>query len=128
MEISKLNERITIEKNAVVTDAIGNHKNTWIHYFSCYAYASTYQAEEKESEVSSEERSVTFTVRWCSEAAAVTSTGFRVRFRGEVYDIESVDLMNYRTRRSGSNAGGNRGSEREVTAYGKEDISRPALQ
>ena len=52
MEISKLNERITIEKNAVVTDAIGNHKNTWIHYFSCYAYASTYQAEEKESEVS----------------------------------------------------------------------------
>lgn len=44
MEISKLNERITIEKNAVVTDAIGNHKNTWIHYFSCYAYASTYQA------------------------------------------------------------------------------------
>ena len=47
MEISKLNERITIEKNAVVTDAIGNHKNTWTHYFSCYAYASTYQAEEK---------------------------------------------------------------------------------
>ena len=96
MEISKLNERITIEKNAVVTDAIGNHKNTWTPYFSCYAYASTYQAEEKESEVSSEERSVTFTVRWCSETAAVTSTGFRVRFRGEVYDIESVDLMNYR--------------------------------
>ena len=90
MEISKLNERITIEKNAVVTDAIGNHKNTWTYYFSCY------QAEEKESEVSSEERSVTFTVRWCSETAAVTSTGFRVRFRGEVYDIESVDPMNYR--------------------------------
>ena len=59
MEISRLNERITVEKNAVVTDAIGNHKNTWVPYFSCYAYASTYQAEEKESAVSSEERSVT---------------------------------------------------------------------
>ena len=98
MEISKLNERIAIEKNAVTVDSIGNHKNTWTRYFSCYAYASTYQAEEKEGEVSSEERSVTFTVRWCSETAAVTSTGFRVRFRGEAYDIESVDLMNYRTR------------------------------
>ena len=96
MEISKLSERIAIEKNAVTVDSIGNHKNTWTYYFSCYAYASTYQAEEKESEVSSEERSVTFTVRWCSETAAVTSIVFRVRFRGEVYDIESVDLMNYR--------------------------------
>ena len=96
MEISRLNERITVEKNTVVTDAIGNHKNTWAPYFSCYAYASTYQAEEKESAVSSEERSVTFSVRWCSETATVTSTGFRVRFRGEVYDTESVDLMNYR--------------------------------
>lgn len=96
MEISRLNERITVEKNAVVTDAIGNHRNTWAPYFSCYAYASTYQAEEKEDATTSEECSITFTVRWCSETAAVTSTGFRVRFRGEVYDIESVDLMNYR--------------------------------
>ena len=38
---------------------------------------------------------VTFTVRWCSEAARITSTGYRVKFRGEAYDIESVDLMNY---------------------------------
>ena len=95
MEISKLNERITIEKNAVVTDAIGNHKNTWTHYFSCYAYASTYQAEEKESEVSSEERSVTFTVRWCSETRGLTSTGYRIRFREQLYDIESIDPMNF---------------------------------
>lgn len=95
MEISKLNERIVIEKNAVTVDAIGNHRNTWTHYFSCYAYASTYQTEEKEEATATEERSVTFTVRWCSETSAVTSTGFRVRFRGEAYDIESVDLMNY---------------------------------
>lgn len=98
MEISKLNERIVIEKNAVIVDAVGNHKNTWTEYFSCHAYASTYQAEEREEATATEERSVTFTVRWCRETSAVTSTGFRVRFRGEVYDIESVDLMNYRKR------------------------------
>ena len=72
MEISRLNERITVEKNTVVTDAIGNHKNTWAPYFSCYAYASTYQAEEKESAVSSEERSVTFSVRLTSRREICT--------------------------------------------------------
>ena len=45
VEISKLNEHIVIEKNAVTVDGIGNHKNTWTLYFSCYAYASTYQAK-----------------------------------------------------------------------------------
>ena len=27
--IEKLNERITIEKSMVVTDKVGNHRNTW---------------------------------------------------------------------------------------------------
>ena len=40
--IEKLNERITIEKSTVVTDKVGNHRNTWEEYFTCFAYASTY--------------------------------------------------------------------------------------
>ena len=40
-------------------------------------------------------QSVVFTVRWCSEVNKLTSTGFRVLFRGELYDITSVDPMNY---------------------------------
>lgn len=31
--IEKLNERITIEKSTVVTDKVGNHRNTWEEYF-----------------------------------------------------------------------------------------------
>ena len=46
--IEKLNERITIEKSTVVTDKVGNHRNTWEEYFTCFAYASTYQAQEEE--------------------------------------------------------------------------------
>ena len=30
--IEKLNERITIEKSTVVTDKVGNHRNTWEKY------------------------------------------------------------------------------------------------
>lgn len=45
--IEKLNERITIEKSTVVTDKVGNHRNTWEEYFTCFAYASTYQRRKK---------------------------------------------------------------------------------
>ena len=41
MEIAKMNERITIQKNTTVVDAIGNHINRWEDYFSCFTYAST---------------------------------------------------------------------------------------
>ena len=37
MEVALLNVRITFQKNAVTKDAIGNHKNEWIDYYSCYA-------------------------------------------------------------------------------------------
>lgn len=93
--IEKLNERITIEKSTVVTDKVGNHRNTWEKYFTCFAYASTYQAQEEEGEVTAEQKSVVFTVRWCSETRGLTSTGFRIRFREQLYNIESVDPMNY---------------------------------
>jgi len=95
MDISRMNERITIEKNTTVVDKVGNHVNQWEEYFSCFTYASTYEAEEKAGEVTTEERTVTFNVRYCSELKNITSTGFRVRFHGDVYNIASVDMMNY---------------------------------
>ena len=88
-------QRITIEKSTVVTDKVGNHRNTWEEYFTCFAYASTYQAQEEEGEVTAEQKSVVFTVRWCSETRNLTSTGYRIRFRDQLYNIESVDPMNY---------------------------------
>ena len=45
--------------------------------------------------MTAEEKSVTFECRWCPELDAVTSTGFRILFRDEHYNILSVDPMNY---------------------------------
>lgn len=96
MDIAKLNERIMIQKYVVCKDAIGNHWNEWKDYFSCSAYASTFTADEQEgSPETSEKRTITFTIRWCSEVSCLTSTQYRVLFHGDVYDIESVDPMNY---------------------------------
>ncbi len=93
--IDKLNERITIQQSKHMTDKVGNHRNAWVDYYTCFAYASSYEAQEDEGEVTAEQKSVVFTVRWCSEVNKLTSTGFRVLFRGELYDITSVDPMNY---------------------------------
>ena len=40
MEVSLLNIRITLQKNTVVTDAIGNRTNAWLDYYTCHATAS----------------------------------------------------------------------------------------
>ena len=35
MKIELLNVRIQIQKNSVVVDKYGNHKNEWAPYYSC---------------------------------------------------------------------------------------------
>ena len=101
--IEKLNERITIEKSTVVTDKVGNHRNTWEEYFTCFAYASTYEAQEKDGEVTAEQKSVVFTVRWCSETRGLTSTGYHTieepvfgdaYVKKENYDLMEVVILN----------------------------------
>lgn len=93
--IEKLSEIITIQKNTVTMDRYGNHKNVWDDYFTCHAYADTYIKDEDESVTTSDERGITFEVRYCSELAGITSIGYKVIFRGETFNIESVDMMNW---------------------------------
>ncbi|MBQ9399518.1 MAG: head-tail adaptor protein, partial [Bacteroidales bacterium] len=82
--------RITFQQNAVYSDKYKNRLQQWTDYFTCSAYASTYAAQEDGDEVISEEKSVTFECRWCPELDVVTSTGFRVLFHGDHYNILSV--------------------------------------
>ena len=94
--IEKLNEIVTIQKNTVITDIYGNHKNAWIDYFTCHAYADTYVKEEEADVTTTDERSITFEVRYCSELAGITSTDYRIVFHGEPFNIESIDMMNWK--------------------------------
>lgn len=95
-KIARFNERITIQKNTVVTDRIGNHTNAWADWFSCFAYASTYQYDKEEAAATTrQEQTINFEVRYCTELKDLDSTHYRVSFHGQPYDIESVDMMNY---------------------------------
>lgn len=96
--IARRTARVTFQKRTVVADKYQNHTSSWEDYFSCFAYADTYAASEDEAEVTTEERQVTFETRYCPELADVTSTGYRIIFRDDQYNIESVDMMNYQNR------------------------------
>ena len=102
MDVAALRSKVTFQKNETVTDKYGNHKNAWTDYYTCFAtIGGEGLASSKEEEVAGttvEDFSMTVTVRYCSKAAAVTSTRFRVMIMDEVYNIENIDHMNFRKR------------------------------
>lgn len=97
MKIELLNVRIFITKNEVVTDAIGNHRNDWKDYYSCYATVSSEGGQESEKAgLVVDDSRMDFTVRWCKAVDAIDATHFRVQFGDELYDILAVDHMNFK--------------------------------
>ena len=95
MDIAALNERVMIQANAGVTDKYGNHKNTWVDYFSCHATISGENGKEQAVVGETVETTdMNVTVRYCSKTSAVRSTTHRILFRDEIYDILVVDHLN----------------------------------
>ena len=100
MNVSLMNEKVTFQKNTVITDAIGNHKNGWEDFYTCHAtvggegLASSKKKEEAGTIV--ENVGMTVTIRYCQKASEIGSTTHRLMFHGEIYDITNVDHMNYR--------------------------------
>ena len=97
MNIVGLNVRIMIQKNETVTDRIGNHRSVWQNYFPCWATASDQTGGEgEEASQTKEEDRIDFTVRYCSETAAVTAKGYRILLGDRIYNITHVDDMGFR--------------------------------
>ena len=99
MDVAALNVKIMFQKNEAAVDGIGNHLNVWRDYFSCHATVSGEGGREMEvAGLPVSEADIHFTVRFCRVVAAVTCTGFRICFHGELYDILSIDHLNFRNR------------------------------
>ena len=97
MDVALLNVKITFQKNAVEVDAIGNHKNGWTDYYTCHATVSGASGNDKHpARTTVAHSALAFTIRGCRKAAEIDVTGYRVVFHGELYDITSVDHMNYK--------------------------------
>lgn len=97
MNIAGLNVRIMIQRNEAVTDRYGNHKSVWTDYYSCWATASDQTGNEsEEASQTKEEDLMNFTVRYCSETAAVTAKGYRILLGGRIYNITHIDDMGFK--------------------------------
>jgi SPP1 family predicted phage head-tail adaptor len=98
VDIAGLRVRITVQKNETVTDKYGNHKDVWTDYFSCWATASAGgRSSETNLAASTQEADLLdFTVRYCPEAAQVTSKTCRILLEGKIYDITSIDEMGFK--------------------------------
>lgn len=100
MDAALLNERVVFQKNEISVDGVGNHVNVWADYYSCFAtIGGEGLASSKEKETAGmtvEDVSMTVSVRYCKALKDAVSTGYRVMFRGDVYDIVNVDHMNYK--------------------------------
>ena len=97
MKVSLLNEKIKVQKAVVSADEIGNRRDVWEDYFSCYSTVGGEKGSEQfEAGQDVATANISFSVRWCSVLENVDSQGYRILFRGEIYNIISVDHMNYK--------------------------------
>lgn len=100
MNVSLMNEKVVFQRNTVVTDAIGNHKNSWEDFYTCHAtIGGEGLASSKEKDVAGtvvEDVGMTVTVRYCKKASEIGSITHRLIFQGEIYDITNVDHVNFK--------------------------------
>ena len=100
LNVSLMNEKVTFQKNVVVADVIGNHKNVWEDFYTCHATIGgegmVSSKEKEEAGTIVEDVGMTVTIRYCKKASEIGSTTHRIIFKDEIYDITNVDHMNYR--------------------------------
>lgn len=95
MNVALLNCRITFQKNGIMVDEIGNRRNSWEDYFSCYATINSESGSELEAAGQTvPAANAAFTVRFCRQTAAITSDGYRIRWGDELYNITYIDHQN----------------------------------
>lgn len=97
MDVALLNVRITVQKSEVVVDSIGNHKNVWSDWYSCYATISGESPnEDTDAGMIVDNSKIDFTIRWCRNAAEITADKYRVVYADSIYNILGIDHMNFK--------------------------------
>lgn len=95
MDISKLNQRIKIQKGVSKTDEVGNVLRQWQDFYSCFASIKTTGGKERQSGDTEEQHSVSFTVRFCKKLSELSTVDYRIVFREKAYNIIQVDFADY---------------------------------
>lgn len=95
MDISKLNQRIQIQKAILKTDEVGNVIQQWQDFYSCFTSVKTTGGREQQKGDTEEQHSVAFAVRFCKKLSELSAVDYRIMFRGKNYNIVQVDFADY---------------------------------
>lgn len=95
MDISKLNQRIEIQKGVSKTDEVGNVLQQGQVFYSCFVSVKTAGGKERQKGDTVEQYSVTFTVRFCKRLSELSAVDYRIVFQGKPYNIIQVDFADY---------------------------------
>lgn len=99
MDVAALNEWITFQVNEATTDKYANHTNGWTDYYRCHATISGEGGSESAvAGTTVENATISFTVRYCAKTSVITSTKYRIVWRGDTYDILAPDHKNMKKR------------------------------
>ena len=86
MDIGLLNEKVTFQKNTVITDSIGNQKNCWEYFYTCHATivgeGMSNSKEKEEAGTIDEDVGMMVTIIYCQKASEIGSTTHRIIFQG----------------------------------------------
>ena len=97
MDVALLNRKIIVQKNSVTVDAIGNHLNEWVDFYSCYATIGGESPNESTSAGTvGDNTKADFTVRGCKAVSEITPDDFRVFYADEIYNILGIDHQNFK--------------------------------
>lgn len=97
MNVALMNVQISIQRNTIEIDDIGNRLARWQDYYRCFATVSGESgAESLQAGTTVDSTTVDFTVRYCKASKEVNPTEFRILFNDEIYNILAVDHMNYK--------------------------------
>ena len=99
MKISDLNRKIIFQNKDIEVDEIGNYKSIWLDYLTTSSYIS-FQGKGEEVFLGMEvDRSdISFTVRFQNRLKNINTSEYRILFEDEMYNIISIDFMNYKNR------------------------------
>lgn len=93
-DVGRLDKRITIQKRSEPDDfdAVGNQVEEWSDFHSCWAAVANVSDDEVSVAREPRDKSIkSFKIRYCSKLAELSTDGFRIFYRGSVYDIKHID-------------------------------------
>lgn len=90
---------VTIQQYVSGFDDIGNPSEEWQDYKTCYAYVNGLSGREYwEAAVVHGENTVEFVFRWKPFFKSMNTKQYRLLFNGGIYDITSIDNIQFRNK------------------------------